>query len=147
MLLQSIVVQLMHTPLKLKDYLIFFAAISKLYKFTHLYSYIRQFNHPEDLKQLSAGMPNSDYYNLMENLYSLHSDMTPMEVFRETENNRKYLFAQHTKRRNEVQKRNYTLCGVILKLALFAPILLQIVLPLALFALSSLTQYAGMIPA
>jgi len=146
MLLQSIVVQLMHTPLKLKDYLIFFAAISKLYKFTHLFSYVRQFNHPEDLKQLNAAMPNTDYYNLMENLYSLHSDMTPMEVFRETENNRKYLFTLHTKQRHEIQVRNLTLCKVVLNVALAAPIILQVVVPLAMFAMESLVQYAGMIP-
>ena len=146
MLLQSITVQLMHTPLKLKDYLLFFASISKLYTFTHLYSYIRQFNHPEDLKELNAAMPNTDYYNMMENLYSLHSDMTPREVFRETENNRKYLFAQHTKRRHEIQVRNLTLCKVVLNVALAAPILLQVVAPLAIFAMESLMQYAAMIP-
>lgn len=146
MLLQSIVVQIMHTPLKLKDYLIFFAAVSKLYKFTHLYSYVRQFNHPEDLKDLNSAMPNTDYYSLMENLYSLHSDMTPPEVFRETENNRKYLFAVYTKKRHEIQARNLTLCMVVLNVALAAPILLQVVAPLAIFAMDSLNQYAGMIP-
>jgi hypothetical protein len=146
MLLQSIAVQLMHTPLKLKDYLLFFAAVSKLYKFTHLYSYVRQFNHPEDLKVLNAAMPNTDYYALMENLYSLHSDMTPPEVFRETENSRKYLFAQHTKRRQEIQTRNLTLCKIFLYVALGAPITLQVMFPLGSFAMETLTQYAAMIP-
>ena len=142
-LLQSVVVQLMHTPLKLKDYLLFFSSISKLYATTHLYSYVRQFNHPEDLKDAAMKMSDNHYYQIMEQMYSLHSSMTPKALFRETAANRKYLADKILTMNKEHLEKSYIKLSMLLKACLFVPIITQIIIPLGTFVLETLIQQMG----
>lgn len=142
-LLQSVVVQLMHTPLKLKDYLLFFSSISKLYATTHLYSYIRQFNHPEDLKEAAIKMSDNNYYQIMEQMYSLHSSMTPRALFRETAANRKYLAEKILAMNKEHLEKSYIQMSMLLKASLFVPIITQIIVPLGTFVIETLIQQMG----
>ena len=139
-LLQSVVVQLMHTPLKLKDYLIFFSSISKLYALTHLYSYVRQFNHPEDLKEAATRMNDNNYYQIMQQMYSLHSSMVPKALFRETAANRRYLADKILVMNKEHLEKSYIKMGMLLKASLFIPIITQIIVPLGTYVIETLTQ-------
>jgi hypothetical protein len=146
LLLQSVAVQLMHTPLKLKDYLLFFASISKLYATTHLLNFILQYNTPEALRESSYRVRDPNYYQMMEKLYTLHSNGKAPDVFRETAGTRKYLAAQFRVYREEALERNLGILKMLLYAALLAPVFLQIVLPLASFVMEALEQYMTMLP-
>ncbi|MCL2577382.1 MAG: hypothetical protein FWE27_04950 [Defluviitaleaceae bacterium] len=142
-LLQSVVVQLMYTPLKLKDYLLFFSSISRLYATTHLYSYVRQFNHPEDLKDAAVKMTDNNYYQIMEQMYSLHSSMTPRALFRETAANRKYLAEKNLAMNKEHLEKSYIQMSMLLKASLFVPIITQVIVPLGTFVIETLIEQMG----
>lgn len=146
LLLQAVVIQLMYTPLKLKDYLIFFSSISRLYASTHLYCYVRQFNFPEDIKKAAYTMFDAQYYLLMEQLYTLHSSMKAPQIFRETASARRYLAQKYLIMREEALAVNYSWMSALLKAALLVPVVLQIVLPLASFVSEALQQYSSMMP-
>lgn len=146
LLLQSVVCQLMHTPLKLRDYLIFFSSVSRLYMDMHLLCYIWQFNHPQFIKEQAYKMFDPEYYLLMEQLYSLHSDMKPTQIFRQTASKRKYLAGKFLKAREETLADNYRWLSAFLKASLLIPVILQVVLPLASFVGKALEQYSSMMP-
>ena len=131
----------MYTPLKLRDYLKRFVYISKLYPKTHLDCYINQFNNPQYIKESANKMSNPQYYDFMEKLFTLRSDKIPEEVFRETERKREYLFNRVLELREEKLKMNYSLLKVMVIAVFIAVITLQVIIPLAQFALTSINQY------
>lgn len=146
LVLYALAVQMMYTPLKLRDYLKQFLYVSRLYPKTHLDCYINQFNNPIYLKDVAMGMFNPQYYDLMEKLYTLRSDKTAPEVFRETERRRDYLFGKVLEIREEKLKTNYQLLSILLWIALAVPLILEVMIPLGQFSLSSLSQYGELIP-
>lgn len=141
LVLYAVVVQMMYTPLKLRDYLKRFVYISKLYPKTHLDCYINQFNNPQFIKESANKMSNPQYYDFMEKLFTLRSDKIPEEVFRETERKREYLFNRVLELREEKLKMNYSLLKVMVIAVFIAVITLQVIIPLAQFALTSINQY------
>jgi hypothetical protein len=145
-LLQAVVCQLMYTPLKLKDYLIFFAAVSRLYKGAHMLNYVRHFNSPQYIKEDAYKMRDPNYYLLMEQLYTLHSTLTPMQVFRQTASQRKYLSGKLLESREEALEANYAWLKALTNAGLWVPVILEIILPVASFVMETLSQYMSMIP-
>ena len=146
LLLQAVAVQLMHTPLKLKDYLLFFASISRLYTTTHLLNFILQYNNPEAIRESAYRVRDPNYYQLMEKLYSLHSSGKAPNLFRDTAGTRKYLSHQYTMYRQEILDNNLGILKMLLYASLLAPVFLQMVVPLAVFVFEALEQYMTMLP-
>lgn len=144
LVLYAIVVQMMHTPLKLRDYLKRFVYLSKLYPKTHLDSYINQFNNPIFIKQKAELMNNSEYYDFMEKLYTMRSDKVPSEIFRETERKREYLFDKVLESRRDKLDNNYKILSIIVWVVMITVITLQVIVPLGQFALTAIKQYSGL---
>ncbi|MFF2798075.1 hypothetical protein [Lysinibacillus xylanilyticus] len=141
LVLYAVVVQMMYTPLKLRDYLKRFVYISKLYPKTHLDCYVHQFNNPIFIKESAVKMSNPQYYDFMEKLYTLRSDKISEEVFREIESKREYLFKQVTEMREEALRTNYSFLKIIVGAVLLTVITLEVIIPLAQFGLTSINQY------
>lgn len=146
LLLQSVVCQLMYTPLKLNDYLMFFSSISRLYAGEHLRCYIEHFNNPQYLKDQAYKMFDNDYYVLMEQLYTLYNSSTPPQIFRTTASKRRYLAQKNLESRREALSVNYSWLSALLNAALLSPVILQILLPMATFVSEALKQYSTMMP-
>ena len=143
LVLYAVIVQMMYTPLKLRDYLKRFTYISKLYPKTHLDCYINQFNNPEFIKGKAEDMRNPQYFDLMEKLYTIRKDKIPQEVFREVERKREYLYGKVLEYREEKLAMNYNILKIITFGVLLAVITLQVIIPLAQFSLTAFEQYSG----
>jgi hypothetical protein len=145
LILYSLVVQMMYTPLKLRDYLKQFVYVSRLYPKTHLDCYVNQFNNPTFLKEVASNMFNPQYYDFMEKLYTLRADKVAPEIFRETERRREYLFGKVLEVREEKLKTNYQILSILLWVALLVPLTLEVIIPLAQFSYTSISQYSNLI--
>lgn len=143
LVLYAVIVQMMYTPLKLRDYLKRFTYISKLYPKTHLDCYIQQFNSPEFIKGKAEDMRNPQYYDLMEKLFTIRKDKVPKEVFREIERKREYLYSKVLEYREEKLDMNYNILKIITFGVLLAVITLQVIIPLAQFSMTAFQQYSG----
>lgn len=144
LVLYAVVVQMMYTPLKLRDYLKRFVYISKLYPKTHLDCYVHQFNHPQFIKQSAIKMSNPQYYDFMEKLYTLRSDKIPAEVFREIERKREYLFGRVLELREEKLDINFQILKIVVWVVLMVVVTLQVIIPLAQFSMAAINQYGGL---
>jgi len=144
LVLYAVIVQMMYTPLKLRDYLKRFTYISKLYPKTHLDSYIHQFNSPEFIKEKANDMKNPQYYDMMEKLYTIRKDKVPQEVFREIERKREYLYGKVLEIREEKLDINYNILKIVTWAVLLAVVTLQVIIPLAQFSLTAMKQYGGL---
>lgn len=144
LVLYAVVVQMMYTPLKLRDYLKRFVYISKLYPKTHLDCYVQQFNNPLFIKQSAIKMSNPQYYDFMEKLYTLRSDKVPQEVFREIERKREYLFGRVLELREEKLEINYKILTIVVWAVLITVVTLQVIIPLAQFSMAAINQYGGL---
>ena len=144
LVLYAVIVQMMYTPMKLRDYLKRFTYISKLYPKTHLDSYIHQFNSPEFIKEKANDMRNPQYYDLMEKLFTIRKDKVPQEVFREIERKREYLYGKVLELREEKLEINYNILKIVTWAVLITVITLQVIVPLAQFSLTAIKQYGGL---
>lgn len=145
LILYALVVQMMYTPLKLRDYLKQFVYVSRLYPKTHLDCYVNQFNNPIFIKEVALDMVNPQYYDFMEKLYTLRADKVAPEIFRETERKREYLFGKVLEVREEKLKTNYQILSILLLVSLLVPLTLEVIIPLAQFSYTSITQYKDLI--
>lgn len=144
LVLYAVVVQMMYTPLKLRDYLKRFVYISKLYPKTHLDCYVHQFNDPIFIKERAAKMSNPQYYDFMEKLYTLRSDKIPQDVFREIERKREYLFGKVLELQEEKLEINYKILSIVVWVVLITVVTLEVIIPLAQFSLTAIKQYSGL---
>lgn len=144
LVLYAVAVQMMYTPLKLRDYLKRFVYISKLYPKTHLDCYVNQFNNPAFIKESAVKMRNPQYFDFMEKLYTLRSDRVPQEVFREIERKREYLFGRVLELREEKLQTNYKILTIIVFSVLFSAITLLVIIPLAKFSMTAINQYSDL---
>lgn len=143
LVLYAVTVQMMYMPLKLRDYLKRFTYLSKLYPKTHLDCWIHQFNNPIFIKESALKMNNPHYYDLMERLYTLHSARLSVDVFREIERKREYMFNQVLKAREERYAKNYNILRICVFGILIAVITLQVIIPIAIFSMQAFEQYGG----
>lgn len=144
LVLYAVAVQMMFTPLKLRDYLKRFVYLSKLYPKTHLDCYIQQFNNPAFIKDKAQEMRNPQYYDFMEKLYTLRSDKIPQDVFREIERKREYLFNKVVEMREEKLQNNLHFLKIIVMGTLIAVITLEVMIPLGQFVFTAINQYSGL---
>jgi hypothetical protein len=78
-------------------------------------------------------------------LYTLRADKVAPEIFRETERRREYLFGKVLEVREEKLKTNYQILSILLWVALLVPLTLEVIIPLAQFSYTSISQYSNLI--